>query len=103
MLEDVRHAIRGMARAPGITAAALVMIALGTGANAAMISVIDAVLVRSPFRESGRLVLVRGVPPGEPLTVAQGRSLLETRGVFESIGATGGGGRMTLRGYGEPR
>jgi len=103
MLEDVRHAIRGMARAPGVTAAALVMIALGTGANAAMFSVIDAVLVRSPFRESGRLVLVRGVPAGEPLTVAQGRSLLETRGVFESIGATGGGGRMTLRGYGEPR
>ena len=103
MLDDVRHAIRGLTRTPGMTAAALLMIALGTGANAAMFSVIDAVLVRSPFPESSRLVLVRGVPASEPLTVAQGRSLLETRGVFASAGAIGGGGRMTLRGVGEPR
>src|SRR5262245_22047714 len=103
MINDLRYALRGMARTPGFTAVAVLMIALGTGANAAMFSVVDAVLVRSPFPDAGRVVVLRAVPSDQPLTVAQGRSLLETRGVFESIGATGSGGRVTLRGFGEPR
>jgi putative ABC transport system permease protein len=100
---DLRFAVRSMARTPGFTAVALLMIALGTGANAAMFSVIDAVLVRSPFPDSARLAVVRALPAAEPLTVAQARGVLDARGVFESIGATGGGGRVTLRGFGEPR
>ena len=100
--DDVRYALRGMARTPGFTAVAVLMIALGTGANAAMFSVIDAVLMRSPFPDSGAS-RDRAVPAGEPLTVAQGHSLLETRGVFEAIGATASGGRVTLRGFGDPR
>src|SRR5215471_2061109 len=103
MLDDLKYALRGMMRTPGFTAVAILMIALGTGANAAMFSVVDAVLVRSPFRDSQRLVSIRAVPAREPLAVAQGRSLLETRGVFESIGAMSGGGRVTLQGFGEPR
>ena len=103
LAHDLRTALRSMLRTPGFTAVAVLMIALGTGTNAAMFSVIDAVLVRSPFPDSSRLVMLRGVPAGEPLSVAQGRSLLDTRGVFESIGATGGGGRVTVRGFGEPR
>jgi putative ABC transport system permease protein len=100
---DLRFAVRSMARTPGFTAVALLMIALGTGANAAMFSIIDAVLVRSPFPDSARLAVVRALPAAEPLTVAQARGVLDARGVFESIGATGGGGRVTLRGFGEPR
>jgi putative ABC transport system permease protein len=102
-LDDVRFGIRMMGRSPVFTTVALLMIALGTGANAAIFSVVDAVLLRSPFPDSERLAMVRGLPADEPLTVQQSRSLLTVPGVFEAIGATAGGGRPTLRGLGEPR
>jgi putative ABC transport system permease protein len=51
---DVEYTRRTMCRAPGFTALALLMLAVGTGANVAMFSVIDAVMVRSPFREPDR-------------------------------------------------
>jgi putative ABC transport system permease protein len=46
---DVRYGIRLMLKTPGFSALAIVMLALGTGANAAVFSVVDAVLLRSPF------------------------------------------------------
>jgi hypothetical protein len=66
-MDDLRYAVRGLARTPGFTAAALLMIALGTGANAAMFSVIDAVMLRSPFADPARLALVRVGTPGAPV------------------------------------
>lgn len=59
MLHDLRHAARGLARTPGFTAAAVVTLALGLGANTAIFSVVDAALLRPlPFRDPERLVLV---------------------------------------------
>jgi putative ABC transport system permease protein len=107
MIDDVRYALRGMARSPGFTAVAILMIALGTGANAAMFSVIDAVLLRSPFPDPDRLAMIRSVRPGtsgtSALTPAQYRSVIESSGPFEAIGMMGGGGRPVLRGLGEAR
>jgi putative ABC transport system permease protein len=106
-VDDARFGLRMMGRTPAFTAVALVMIALGTGANAAMFSVIDAVLLRSPFPDPARIAYVRSVAPGgrstPALSPAQYRGLIESPGAFEAIGAFGPSGRPILRGLGEPR
>src|SRR5262249_11999444 len=57
---DVRHTLRMMGRNPGFTAVAILSLALGLGANAAIFRFVDAVLLQSlPVSDPGRLVLLR--------------------------------------------
>ena len=64
---DVVHTWRGMRRSPGFTALAVLMFAVGTGASAALFSVIEAVVLRSPFVEPDRIVSIRVPDPeGRP-------------------------------------
>jgi putative ABC transport system permease protein len=59
LIDDIRIALRTFRKSPGFVAAAVIPLALGLGANAAIFSVVDAVLLRSlPFRDAGRLVEV---------------------------------------------
>ena len=60
-LRDSRHGIRLLGRSPLFTAAAIVSLALGIGANTAIFSLIDVVILRMmPVREPGRLVQFAG-------------------------------------------
>jgi putative ABC transport system permease protein len=66
-LRDVRFAVRGFSRAPGFTAAAIFVLALGIGANAAIFSLIRTILLQPlPFADPGQLAFVRTVPPNQP-------------------------------------
>ena len=108
LLADVRFALRGLAQRPGFTAVALATLAIGIGANAAVYSIAQAVLLRPlPFREPDRLVMVweRNVSRNRPRNVANGGNYLawrERSTAFEDIGAYGVNFSANLSGSGTP-
>jgi predicted permease len=62
---DLAHAVRSLLRAPGFTAVTVLTLALAIGANTAIFSVIDAVLLDPlTFPQADRLVAIRGTAPG---------------------------------------
>src|SRR5262249_8301524 len=64
LAQDVHFGLRTMRKNPGLTAVAALTLALGIGANTAVFSVINAVLIRSlPFAEADRLVMIWETQP----------------------------------------
>src|SRR5262245_36432401 len=90
LLQDLRYGARMLAKKPGFTLIAVVTLALGVGANTAIFSVVDAVLLRSlPYRDSDRLVMVwrNGPQTNEtlPLNPANFFALKEQNQSFEAM------------------
>jgi putative ABC transport system permease protein len=87
-LRDLRYTLRMLRRAPAFTALVVATLAVGTGANTAIFTVINAVLLRPlPYSDADRLVRIVGVPPG-PRGIAVPK-LLELRARTRTLSHVG--------------
>jgi len=87
LIQDVRHGVRTLMRTPVFTVITVVVLALGIGANTAIFSVVDAVLLRPlGYRDSGRLVTI--LMDGEdPVSAANYVDWRDQSRSFEAMGA----------------
>src|SRR5437867_3712637 len=97
LLQDVRYALRSLAKSPGFTTAVVLTLALGIGANTAIFSLIYAVLLKPlPYPESHRLVGLSETYQGNrdelDVTYSEFRYLQDNSDVFETLAVSTGVG-----------
>jgi putative ABC transport system permease protein len=105
LLQDLRYAFRLLLKSPTFTAIAILTLALGIGANTAIFSVVNAVLLRPlAFRDPSRLILV-AEKSNFPVISTSYQNYVDWRAQsssFESLEATRGT-TITLTGAGDPQ
>jgi predicted permease len=110
LLQDLRYSLRVMLRNPAFTLTAVFVLALGIGANTAIFSAVDAVILRPlPFPHPERLFAIYETNPEKGWVKAQAApaNVLDWReqvNVFEDVAAySEGSSQSALTGAGEPR
>jgi len=102
----MRYAIRTLLRAPGFTIIALLTLALCIGANTAIFSFVNGVLLKPlPYRDPHSIVRVLEKPPGGLRNGISTLNFLDWKNqntVFEHLAAINYGGSVTLTGSGRP-
>ena len=108
-LRDLRYGVRTLLKSPGFALAGVVILGLGIGANAAIFTVVNAVVLRPlPFPDSDRIVRLWHTPPptlfSEPTFSLSPANFVDWEAQSQSfeLMATYRGGRRTVTGHGEP-
>lgn len=105
-LQDVRYAWRSLKKSPSFTVFAVLTIALGLGANAAIFSLVDGVLLKAPsYPEPERIVQLWEKPPKSTRNVIAGANYQDWARQSKSFEAMAAdtGGSLSYSGHGEPR
>jgi putative ABC transport system permease protein len=103
--QDLQYALRAFSRSPGFTTVALLTLALGIGANTAIYSFVDGILLKPlPYNDADRIVRVLEKPPGGTRNGISTLNFLDWQRdntVFDFMAAQTGGS-ITLSGRNEP-
>jgi putative ABC transport system permease protein len=102
---DVQYAARMLRKNPAFAAIGVLTLALGLGANAAIFSLVDAVLLKPlPYPEPDRLLMVFERPPGGNRNAVAAANFLDWREDAKTLALVAvNGAWLTLTGQGEPQ
>ena len=108
LLQDLRHGIRLLLRSPGFTSIAVAALAIGIGANTAIFSVVNTLLIeRLPYQDPERLAVIweHNIPRDRKNNVVSPGNFIHWREMqqsFEDLAAVGNTFTVTLTGRGDP-
>src|SRR5258705_4771804 len=102
LLQDLRYGIRMLLKQPGFTVVAIITLALGIGANTAIFSVVNGLLLRPlPYRDADRLAIIWTHSPGANVaqdwpSPGQYSAIKSQTSIFEDLAiAQGGSANLT--------